>query len=126
MNYNQLLNQAKEVANNAYAPFSNFRVGACVLAESGKYYCGCNVENSSYGLTVCAERNAIASAVASGEKKIKAISVFSPDREMCFPCGACRQVIFEFQDKEIDIVTQYKDGYKVTTINKLMPEGFKL
>ena len=126
MKYDELLNKAKEVAKNAYAPFSNFRVGACVLAESGKSYCGCNMENSSYGLTVCAERNAIANAIANGERKIKAIAVFSPDREMCFPCGACRQVIFEFQDKEIEIVTQYEDKYKVTTINKLMPEGFKL
>lgn len=127
MDYENLLLKAKEVSQNAYAPYSNFPVGACVLAQSGNIYTGCNFENSSYGLAICAERNAIGSSIANGEKGISAIAIYSPKMENCTPCGACRQVIFEFQkDKEIEVVTQIKDGYKVYKINELLPEGFML
>jgi len=127
MDYNILLKKAQEVSKNAYAVHSNFSVGACVLAESGETYVGCNVENASYGLTTCAERNAIVSAIANGEKSILAVAIYSPNMENCLPCGACRQVIFEFQkDKEVEIITTYKDGYKVHKINELLPEGFNL
>jgi cytidine deaminase len=127
MDYETLLQKAKEASKNAYAKYSKFHVGACVLCESGKTYLGCNVENASYGLTTCAERNAIAGAIVSGEKSIRAIAIYSPDMENCLPCGACRQVIFEFQkDKEIEVVTQIKDGYKIYKINELLPEGFVL
>jgi len=130
MNYVDLLEKAKEASKNAYSKYSNFAVGACILAKSGKTYIGCNVENASYGLTICAERNAIANAIANGEKSILAIAIYSPNMQDCKPCGACRQVIFEFQkDNEIEIVTQTSNencGYKTYKINELLPEGFTL
>lgn len=127
MDYNELLEEAKEISKKAYAPFSKFYVGACVLASSGKTYVGCNVENSSYGLTICAERNAIAKAITHGETSIQAIAIYSPNMEDCSPCGACRQVIFEFQkDNEIEVITKVKNSYKVRKINELLPYGFKL
>ena len=75
--YEELIEKAKEASKNAYAPYSDFRVGACVLMESGNIYTGCNFENASYGLSICAERNAIGSAIANGETKIKAIAIYS-------------------------------------------------
>lgn len=127
MDYDVLLKKAREASKNAYAKYSGFCVGACVLGASGKTYVGCNVENSSYGLTICAERNAIASAIANGETSIQAIAVYSPNMEDCSPCGACRQVIFEFQkDNEIEVITKVKNSYKVRKINELLPYGFKL
>lgn len=127
MKYEILLEKAKQASKNAYSIYSNFSVGACVVGESGNYYLGCNIENSSYGLTICAERNAIAAAVANGEKSIKAIAIYSPDMEKCLPCGACRQVIFEFQKNvEVEVITQFKDGYQVNKINELLPGGFQL
>ena len=93
----KLISSASEAALKAYAPYSMFRVGAAVLADDGTIYTGVNVENRSYGLTVCAERNAIAHAVAMGMKSIKAVAIYSPDSEDPLPpCGACRQVITEF------------------------------
>lgn len=127
MDYDVLLEKAKEVSKNAYAKYSNFKVGACVLAQSGKTYVGCNVENASYGLAICAERSAIVNAIANGEQSILAIAIYSPNMENCLPCGACRQVIFEFQkDKEVEIVTETKSGHKIYKIKELLPEGFKL
>ena len=87
---------AKAAAGRAYAPYSKFRVGAAVLTGSGKIFAGCNVENASYGLCNCAERTAIFSAVAAGEQKLKCVVVYTPTRNATAPCGACRQVIFEF------------------------------
>jgi len=87
---------AKAAASHAYAPYSKFRVGAAVLTDSGKIFTGCNVENASYGLCNCAERTAIFSAVAAGERKLKCVVVYTPTRTATAPCGACRQVIFEF------------------------------
>lgn len=89
---------AKTAAGRAYAPYSKFTVGAAILTASGKIYSGCNVENASYGLTNCAERTAIFSAVAAGEKQLKlqCVVVFTPTKTATAPCGACRQVIYEF------------------------------
>ena len=135
MDYNILLKKAQEASQNDYAPYSDFQVGACVLAKNGKTYSGCNVENASYGLTVCAERNALANAIVNGEKEIVAVAIYSPKMKNCLPCGACRQVIFEFQKeladkKGLDVITQNDKGdsseYKVHTISGLLPEGFKL
>ncbi|MDD3437667.1 MAG: cytidine deaminase [Candidatus Gastranaerophilales bacterium] len=127
MDYNGLLKQAQDVSKNAYAKYSDFLVGACVLGSSGKIYPGCNVENASYGLTVCAERNAIANAVANGEKSILALAIYSPNMKDCTPCGACRQVISEFQgEKEVEVITQTQDGYKIYKISELLPNKFKL
>jgi cytidine deaminase len=93
----ELLLRANEVRKNAYAPYSRFHVGASVLTSSGKVYQGCNVENASYGLCICAERNAIAAAVAAGERDFVALAVVGGDGEKpVTPCGACRQVMVEF------------------------------
>ncbi len=92
----KLLRHALAVRARAYAPYSHFHVGAAVLAESGNVYVGCNVENASYGLCICAERNAIAAAIAAGERKFRAIAVVGGVEEPATPCGACRQVMVEF------------------------------
>ena len=127
MKYKDLLEKAKEASKNAYAPYSNFAVGACVLAKSGKTYTGCNLEHASYGLTICAERNAIANAIANGETEIQSIAIYSPKTKNCAPCGACRQVIFEFQkETPIEVITESDSGCNIQKINTLLPEGFKL
>ena len=92
----KLKSAAKNAARLAYAPYSKFHVGAAVLTNSGKIYTGCNVENASYGLTNCAERTAIFSAIAAGEKSIACVVVYTPTKTATAPCGACRQVINEF------------------------------
>jgi len=94
----RLRDAARVAAANAYAPYSGFRVGAACIGNDGRIHCGSNVENASYGLTICAERNAIFQAVAAGQKKIRALLVYTPTPEPVTPCGACRQVICEFGD----------------------------
>ena len=125
--YNYLMDKAKEVSANAYTPYSKFNVGACVLAESGNIYTGCNFENASYGLSICAERNAIGTAIANGEKKIKAVAIYSPNMENCSPCGACRQVIYEFKSDEGVVVLTELNGEIIShSIDDLLPGGFSL
>lgn len=127
MDYRYLMDKAKEVSKNAYIPYSQFPVGACVLAENDHIYTGCNFENSSFGMTICAERNAIGTAIANGDKKIYAIAIFSPKMDNCCPCGACRQVIHEFQaENGVDIITEINGELKIYKINELLPEGFNL
>ena len=125
--YEKIMNLAKEVAQKAYAPYSNFKVGACVLSQSGKTYTGCNFENSSYGLSICAERNAIGSMIADGELKIKAIAIYSPNMENCAPCGACRQVINEFRSQDgTNVLTEINGEIVAQDITNLLPGGFSL
>ncbi len=127
MNYEELIKLAEEASKCAYVPYSKFPVGACVLAQSGKTYTGCNFENASYGLTICAERNAVGTAIANGERKIRAIAIFSPNMQNCTPCGACRQVLAEFKsDEGLDVITLCSEGIRVHTIEELLPEGFVL
>lgn len=127
MDYEFLMQKAKEASENAYAPYSNFPVGACVLTPSGNTYTGCNVENASYGLAICAERSAISKAISNGEKSLSAIAIYAPKMIECLPCGSCRQVIYEFQnDKEVEVITRTEKGYKIYKINELLPKGFKL
>jgi len=111
----------------AYAPYSKFRVGAALLTTKGEMFSGCNVENASYGMTNCAERTAIFSAVAkSGPKvKIRAIAVVNDKGVPCSPCGACRQVIYEFGPRAT-VIFQDKRGLKEAAIEDLLPEGFRL
>jgi cytidine deaminase len=118
---------AAQVAKKAYAPYSNFRVGAAVLLTNGKIFSGCNVENASYGLTNCAERTAIFSAVAQlGPKiEIRAIAVTNDHGVACSPCGACRQVIYEFGPDAV-VFFQGAKGPKQAHITELLPEGFRL
>lgn len=125
----ELLELAKEISQKAYCPYSNFPVGACVLFESENYYVGCNVENSSYGLSLCAERNALSTAVANGEnsKPIK-IAIYSPKSSKCFPCGACRQWIQEFAkgyNTEIILEDDNKECCSFY-INDILPYAFNL
>jgi cytidine deaminase len=112
---------------NAYAPFSNFRVGAAILTSKGKVFVGCNVENSSYGMTNCAERTAIFSAIASlgPELEIAAVAVTNAQGVPCSPCGACRQVIYEFGPQAV-VFYEGKNGPKQSLITELLPEGFRL
>lgn len=111
----------------AYAPYSKFQVGAAVLLADGRVFTGCNVENASYGLTICAERNAIFSAVAAGPKKpvIVAVAVVNKRGIACSPCGACRQVIAEF-GPEATVWYQGADGIVCLTVRELLPDGFVL
>lgn len=112
---------------NAHAPYSNFKVGAALLTTKGQIFAGCNVENASYGMTNCAERTAIFSAVASlGPKvEIEAIAIVNNHDAPCAPCGACRQVIYEFGPKAI-VYFQSAKGHKNLEITELLPEGFRL
>lgn len=127
MNYEEMIELAEEASKNAYVPYSKFPVGACVLAASGNIYTGCNFENASYGLTICAERNAVGTAIANGEKKVRAIAIFSPNMQNCTPCGACRQVLAEFKSEDgLDVITKCNDGLRVHSIEELLPEGFQL
>ncbi len=120
---------ARNARERAYAPYSGFRVGAAVLGESRRVYTGCNVENASYGLTVCAERVAIAKAVSEGEKSILAVVVFAGETEPSPPCGACLQVMSEFapSDEPLVIVTCSEDGdYVQSTLADYLPHPFRL
>lgn len=115
---------ARTAAAKAYAPYSRFRVGAAVLTESGRVFAGCNVENASYGLCNCAERTAIFSAVAAGERKIKCVVVFTPTNTATAPCGACRQVIFEF-GSEVRVHCFCRGGDLIDgSIRSLLPAAF--
>lgn len=120
MNEQELIERAMEMKRAAYAPYSRFQVGAAVLAESGKVYGGANVENASYGATICAERSAIFAAVNAGERKLTAIAVTET------PCGICRQVMREFCNPKAFkvIVAKTADDYKVFTLDELLPESF--
>jgi len=120
----ELIKAAAEASKKAYAPYSKFRVGAAVLADDGKIYTGVNVENRSYGLTSCAERNAIFYGISRGMQKIKAVAIYSPDSdELLPPCGACRQVITEFSSPDtIIILSDNKFNIEETTIDALYPQ----
>ena len=115
---------AKAAAGHAYAPYSRFRVGAAVLTDSGRIFSGCNVENASYGLCNCAERTAIFSAVAAGERKLKCVAVYTPTKTATAPCGACRQVIFEF-GPTVRIVSNCDSRDQIDgSIRSLLPAAF--
>ena len=120
MQERELIERAMEMKTAAYAPYSHFRVGAAVLAGSGKVYGGANVENASYGATVCAERSAIFAAVNAGERKLVAIAVTET------PCGMCRQVMREFCDPKAFkvIVAKSADDFKAFALDELLPESF--
>jgi cytidine deaminase len=121
-----LLKAARAAMKKAHAPYSKFRVGAAFLTTSGEVFAGCNVENASYGLTNCAERTAIFTAVAKlgGKMRIRSIVVVNDQGIPCSPCGACRQVIYEF-GPEATVYFQAKDGWKEVAITELLPEGFR-
>lgn len=121
---NRLLAEARKAKKYSYAPYSSFHVGASVLSKDGKIFRGSNIENASYGLTICAERAAIFNALSSGVKDILAIAISCDDEKLCTPCGACRQVIYEFSENCL-IVMDRKGGYMLKNIKELLPLGFK-
>ena len=115
---------ARAAARASYSPYSKFRVGTAVLAGSGKIYVGCNVENASYGLCNCAERTAIFTAASAGERKLKAVVVYTPTPTPTMPCGACRQVINEFGPRAVVIGTCDSAKRIETTLPALLSEAF--
>ncbi len=123
MDIKMLVKKALEAKEKAYAPYSGFRVGAALIAGSGKVYTGCNIECSSYSPTICAERTAISKAVSEGERQIVAIAI-TGDSEWTYPCGVCRQVIREFGKDAKVIVVKSEDEYKEYTLEELLPHSF--
>ena len=128
IDYKLLMDKAKEASKASYSPFSRFAVGAAVITPSGKIYQGCNVENSSFGLTICAERTAIFKAVSEGEREILAVAIYSPNSDSCYPCGACRQVLYEFQgdNDEISVVTENLGELEIQKLSYFLPCGFRI
>ncbi|MCD4818879.1 MAG: cytidine deaminase [Candidatus Cloacimonetes bacterium] len=121
----ELIKIAKKVSQNAHAPYSNFKVGAALITKSGKIFSGCNVENASYGLTMCAERVAIFKAVSEGFKEFIEMVIYVDSDTLFSPCGACRQVIAEFSS-DIKITIFSNKEQIETTIKELLPLAFKL
>ncbi len=123
-NVDSLMNAAREAAQTAYAPYSRFLVGAAILTEDGTVHAGCNVENASYGLSICAERNAATSMVSTGgdDRRIKSVAVFSPNAAPCFPCGACRQFLREFGCEEV--VVEEASGLRRYPFEEMLPNSF--
>lgn len=122
----KLINTARAARERAYAPYSNFRVGAALLTAEGRLYNGCNIENASYGLTICAERVALFKAVSNGEKNFAALAVISGGAEYCTPCGACRQVLIEFAPEMDVYMCNSRGEYKRQTVAALLPLSFYL
>ncbi len=134
MDNQDLMEKAREASQNSYSAYSKFQVGAALLTKDGEVYTGCNVENASYGLSVCAERAAIFKAVSEGRKRgdFTKIAVagkpHSGDWQFCSPCGACRQVIYEFAqegEKFLVIYLDKKGSMKTVPIEELLPDGFR-
>lgn len=123
--WRELYDAAVAARKNAYIPYSNFAVGAAVRCANGKIYGGCNVENASYGLCVCGERNAILHAACAGERKMVELCVFADTSGPVSPCGACRQVMREFGIQTV-ILANMKGDFKITTVEELLPYGFEL
>ena len=124
--FDVLLQKALEARENAYAPFSNFRVGAAILGKSGRIYTGCNVENTSYSLTICAERVALFKGISEGEKAFTAIAIVADTDEPIRPCGACLQVVNEFQDDLTVVMATLKGSRKIKKLSELFPEPFRI
>ncbi len=124
MIYKELVKKAIKAKENAYAPYSEFPVGAAILTEKGNIYTGCNIECASYGGTNCAERTAVFKAVSEGERNIRAIAIISNSEDYTYPCGICRQVLIEFGSDIEVIIAKSEDDFKIYTIDKLLPNSF--
>ncbi|WP_456398487.1 cytidine deaminase [Mesoaciditoga sp.] len=125
MKSEELIEIAKKARENAYAPYSNFKVGAALETKSGKIYTGANVENSSFGLSMCAERIAIFKAVSEGEREFKRLAVIANTKDVVSPCGACRQVMAEFGNFEV-VLANTSGKIKITDVSSLLPGAFDL
>jgi cytidine deaminase len=119
----ELVRRAKDVMRNAYAPYSKFHVGAAIEADDGSIHVGCNVENASYGLTICAERMAVGAAVAAGKRTLRRIAVASGVEPPATPCGACRQLLAEF-GLQLEIIAAGPSTERRWTLRDLLPEAF--
>ena len=124
--YKDILDKAYKAMDNAYAPYSNFHVGACVKTKNGKYFIGANIENASYGLTNCAERNAIFQTYSQGYRQddVEALAIVGQGNTLITPCGACRQVLVELLKRDTPIVLGTGEKVLVTNIEELMPMAF--
>ncbi len=126
MTYTELLSIADKAMVNAYAPYSNFKVGAALLCKDGAVFTGCNIENATYGATNCAERTAIFKAVSEGQRDFEAIAIVSSGGDETFPCGICRQVMAEFAP-ELKIILRDKNGNEaIYQLSELLPKSFSL
>lgn len=131
MTNNELIEAAERAREKAYCPYSGFAVGAALLCEDGKVYTGCNIENSAFSPTACAERVAFFSAVRDGERKFKSIAIVGgkadeAPRELCPPCGVCRQVMSEFCGEDFEIILGTHENIRVFTLKDILPLGFEL
>ena len=128
--HRELLDRALDARKNSYAPYSGYRVGAALLCSNGKIYTGCNMENASYSVTLCAERSAFTAAVSAGERAFVAIAVAGGKGEdadeAAPPCGVCRQVMAEFCDKEFEIILGNEENLQVYCLSELLPLAFQL
>ena len=130
IDYEALLSKAAEARDSAYAPYSHFTVGACLLAQNGRLYTGCNVENASYGATICAERVALVKAISEGVHAFSALAIVGGDAgeagTFCPPCGICRQVLSEFCEPTMPVVLLREGAVVVIPLGDLLPHAFKL
>lgn len=124
--YKKLYVKALEVRKNAYAPFSGFKVGAALLTDDGSIYTGVNIENSSYGATICAERTAFVKAISEGHRGFKALAVTAGSDQEALPCGICRQFMYEFSPKMEVVTGTDTEHLNVRTLEELLPLGFRL
>lgn len=124
MNINELINNAINAREHSYSPYSKFKVGAALKTKNGKVFTGCNIENSSYGLSICAEREAVFKAISSGEKDLDTIVVVTDSNKLITPCGACRQVIWEFSKNLTIVVANLKGKKKKFKIKELLAHPF--
>ena len=126
MDQNKLIDLAWKARENAYTPYSHFKVGACVALKDGTYVQGCNIENAAYGSTMCAERNAVFQAYCKGYRKddIEALAIVGDCTPLISPCGACRQVLAELLDPYTPIILGCKEYYEVTNMHELLPRAF--
>ena len=122
--YEKLIKVAEEARLRAYVPYSKFKVGAALLTKGKKIYSGCNIENASFGLAICAERVAIFKAISEGSNQFEAIAIVCDSKKPCFPCGACRQVISEFGKEIIIINSNLRGKVEIKSINNLLPDAF--
>jgi cytidine deaminase len=124
VNYKQLIEAAQKAKEHSYSPHSKFRVGAAIITQSGKIYTGCNIENSSFSLTICAERTAIFKAVSEGQRKFAAIAIVTDLKDPIPPCGACRQVLMDMAG-DIDVIIAGNKGDNIVSkLSKLLPMPF--
>jgi cytidine deaminase len=123
LDYSLLVSKAVKARQFAKAGYSNFKVGAALLTESGKIYTGCNIESSSYGLTICAERVALVKALSVGQTHFKAIAIFASEDSFCPPCGACRQFLYDYAP-DLDVILTSQVDLQIIQLKELLPSAF--